>query len=203
MKAFIIIYLLASLTLISCDHLEKSKLMHEHGYVIEKQFIPEVNLDGSGVTSDGKVVFTHSHEDQKFTIAFKCQHGSIFTVNNLNVYQKINKGDSVKIDYYELLDHRGTVKDFDFVDANKLDSISNLSPKDTTTKSKIGASVINTTGGDFTQKELALFISMIILFTILIIFVAKLMAEVVANIHFDRKRDQINREEIRNLINRL
>lgn len=117
------LYILLATVLFSCKETHKSELMQEEGVVVAKQFRGEVNETGSGVgiTAGGNITFgtVSIHESEKFDVVFKCQHGVIFTIDNADIYQKLKEGDNVTIDYYEIRYEDNTVKDLDFVDANR------------------------------------------------------------------------------------
>lgn len=97
--------------------------MQEEGVVIAKQFRGEVDETGSsvGFTTGGEITFgtVNIHESEKFDVVFKCQHGVVFTIDDVEIYGKLKEGDSVIIDYYEIRYEDNTVKDLDFVDANR------------------------------------------------------------------------------------
>lgn len=100
----------------------KEPMKHETGYVVEKQYYPDTRqtVTGTGISTSGSIVFT-SHdigEDEKYIVIFKCEHGVVFSINRSELYGKLNKGDTVAIDYYEIINSDGEVKDLDFVDAN-------------------------------------------------------------------------------------
>jgi len=105
-----------------CGTIHKSELKQETGIVIAKQFRGEVNETGTGmgITTGGDMTMTtiSIHESEKFDVVFKCEHGVVFIIDNVNIYTKMNEGDTVLIDYYELLDEDNILKDLDFVDAN-------------------------------------------------------------------------------------
>lgn len=105
----------------SCTH--KSELKHENGIVVEKQFSPEFNGSGMGVgmSSSGKMVVTSNnvHKSEQFMLVFKCEHNTVFTIDRKDLYTNLEKGDTVDIQYYELLNSDNVVKDFDFVNAVK------------------------------------------------------------------------------------
>lgn len=100
----------------------REPMKHEQGYVIEKQYFPDTQqiVTGTGFSTSGNMVITtHSiGEAEKYILIFKCEHGVIFSINRKDLYMKLNKGDTVKIDYYEMVNSSGEVKDLDFVDAN-------------------------------------------------------------------------------------
>ena len=52
-------------------------------------------------------------------LVFKCQHNTVFTIDRKELYTNLDKGDTVDIQYYELLNSDNEVKDFDFVMATK------------------------------------------------------------------------------------
>jgi hypothetical protein len=114
---FFIILIIAS----GCYH--KSELKHEKGIVIEKQYFPDTNqtVTGTGFSSNGSLIITTHQigEDEKYIVIFKCEHGVVFSVNKSMVYGKLEKGDNVEIDYYELLNDDDEIKDLYFVNANK------------------------------------------------------------------------------------
>jgi len=118
-----VLYTLLATVLFSCKEVYKSELMQEEGVVIAKQFRGEVNETGSsvGFTTGGEMTIgtVNIHESEKFDVVFKCQHGVIFTIDDVEIYGKLKEGDNVIIDYYEIRYEDNTVKDFDFVDANR------------------------------------------------------------------------------------
>lgn len=114
--------LLAVLILAGCRH-KSDILKTESGIVVGKQFTPDTRqtVMGIGTSSNGNFITTHYVGDkEKYTIVFKCSHGVIFPIDNINVYSKLKDGDTVNIKYYEILNSKDMVVDFDFVDANKL-----------------------------------------------------------------------------------
>lgn len=120
-RTFAFAYVLLAVVLSGClDRREPMK--HERGYVIEKQYFPDTRqiVTGTGFSTSGNVVITtHSiGEDEKYIVIFKCEHGVVFSINKTELYGKLNKGDTVTIDYYEMVNGDGEVKDLDFVDAN-------------------------------------------------------------------------------------
>jgi len=118
-----VLYTLLATVLFSCKEVYKSELMQEEGVVIAKQFRGEVNETGSsvGFTTGGEMTIgtVNIHESEKFDVVFKCQHGVIFTIDDVEIYGKLKEGDNVIIDYYEIRYEDNTVKDLDFVDANR------------------------------------------------------------------------------------
>lgn len=113
--------LMLAAVLSSCNH-RKEPMQKENGVVVEKQYFPDTRqtVTGTGFTSKGSVVFTTHNigEDEKYIVIFKCSHGVVFSINKPELYGKLNKGDSVIIDYYEIVNKAGEIKDLDFVDAN-------------------------------------------------------------------------------------
>jgi myo-inositol-hexaphosphate 3-phosphohydrolase len=113
--------LLLCTTLHSCIH-RKEVIQHERGIVVEKQYFPETSgtAIGTSISPKGKVTPTihHISESEKYIVIFKCDHNVVFSVNRSSVYGKLNKGDSVTIDYYEYVNKAGEVKDLEFIDAN-------------------------------------------------------------------------------------
>jgi hypothetical protein len=113
--------LLLAVVLSGClDRREPMK--HEQGYVIEKQYFPDTRqtVTGTGFSTSGNMVITTHNigENEKYIVLFKCEHGVVFSINRNDLYMKLNKGDTVTIDYYEMVNGDGEVKDLDFVDAN-------------------------------------------------------------------------------------
>lgn len=104
--------------------LHKSELMVEKGIVIGKTYLPDNRgvSTGVGVSSNGDAVVTvhTTGEPESFNVVFQCEHGVIFSINDKSVYTKLMDQDSVKINYYELLNRKNIVKDYEFVDAEKL-----------------------------------------------------------------------------------
>lgn len=107
----------------SCEETHKSELKQEIGFIIAKQYRGEIITvaTGSGISSSGNLVLTTSniHVPPKFDVVIRCEHGVIFTIDNSNLYSKVNEGDTVLIDYYEVLNESNETIDLDFVDANK------------------------------------------------------------------------------------
>ena len=101
---------------------KREPMKHEKGFVIEKQYFPDTRqtVTGTGFSTSGNMVITtHSiGEDEKYIVIFKCEHGVVFSINKTELYGKLNKGDTVTIDYYEMVNGDGEVKNLDFVDAN-------------------------------------------------------------------------------------
>ena len=120
-KLGISFYVLLAVVLSGCLN-RREPMKHEQGYVIEKQYFPDTRqtVTGIGVSTSGNMIVTaHSiGENEKYLILFKCEHGVVFSINRNDLYVKLNKGDTVKIDYYEMINGDGEVKDLDFVDAN-------------------------------------------------------------------------------------
>lgn len=110
--------LLLLIILCACTH-KSETISHETGIVVEKQYTSEFNGTGSSMTSKGDFHTTSIHDDEKYIVVFKCDHGVVFSMNRNDLYAKLNKGDTVTIAYYEILDSDNKVVDFDFVDANK------------------------------------------------------------------------------------
>lgn len=114
--------ILAAITIFSCTH--RSELLHESGVVVDKVYSPEFdgNGMGTGFSTSGNLTVSsvNVHKKEQFVIVFKCQHGTVFTINQKSLYYKLDKGDTVSIDYYNKVNRRGTVKDYEFVDANKI-----------------------------------------------------------------------------------
>jgi hypothetical protein len=119
-KLLTIILLLVVLT--SCHH--KSLIKSERGFIVEKQFSPSFTAVGTGVgmsMSGNMVVTTNtSHKPEQFMLVFKCEHDVVFTIDNQQLYTDLNKGDSVSIRYFEILNNDNEVVDLDFVSAIKL-----------------------------------------------------------------------------------
>lgn len=114
------------LTLLSaCSFYQRGDtLKQENGIVVGKQFVPDSRgtAVGTGFSSSGSMVTTvHSYgEKEKYVIIFKCDHNVLFSINDPAVYSKLSEGDTVIIDYYELLNKSKQVKDYEFIDANKI-----------------------------------------------------------------------------------
>lgn len=100
----------------------REPMKHEQGLVVEKQYIPDTRqtVVGQGFSSNGNVTTTFHQigEDEKYIVIFKCEHGVVFSINRSDLFGKLNRGDTVTIDYYDLVDSRGNVEDFDFINAN-------------------------------------------------------------------------------------
>ncbi len=117
-----LIFIFASVLVFSCTH--KSEIKYESGVVVEKQFSPEFSGSGMGVGYDlksgGTSIHTNNiHKDEQFLLVFKCQHGVVFTIERKDLYATLEKGDTVRIEYKEILDSKDRIKDFDFITATK------------------------------------------------------------------------------------
>lgn len=123
MKKFKLI-VLGLLTLASCTH-KSDVLKQEKGFVFEKHYNPNTlqTSTGVGYSTSGNVVMT-SHttgESEKFTVIFECEHKVLFSVNDASIYMKFAKGDTVLIDYYEILeDGSNRIVDYEFVNASPI-----------------------------------------------------------------------------------
>jgi hypothetical protein len=96
----------------------------EKGYVVEKQYFPDTRqtITGTGISTNGEMVMT-SHNigsKEKYMVIFKCEHGVIFSVNNIQSYGTLEKGDSVKIHFKECRTLDSEIVDYDFIYASKL-----------------------------------------------------------------------------------
>jgi hypothetical protein len=124
MRKPILTFSVFSISLLFCSCYHKSELKHEKGVVVEKQFSAEFNGHGTalGMSSNGNVLVTSNaiHKAEQFMIVLKCEHNTIFTIDRKNLYANLEKGDTVDIQYYELLNDDNIVKDFDFVNAVKI-----------------------------------------------------------------------------------
>jgi hypothetical protein len=95
-------------------------LQTEKGTVVEVQYTPELDAFGTGINTSGDVSYHNLHESEKYTVVFKCQHKTVFSISRKEIYAKVNKGDSVNIQYYNLVDDHGNVKDYDFIDVQPI-----------------------------------------------------------------------------------
>lgn len=109
------------LTLSACTH--KSEIKTEMGLVVEKQFSPSFDGKGSGLgySTSGNLVVTDNnvHKAEQFVLVFKCEHNTLFTVDRKELYLTLEKGDTVNIQYQEVLNKDNEVKDLDFITATK------------------------------------------------------------------------------------
>lgn len=120
MKKLIQLFIIVLFT--SCVH--RSGLKQESGVIVDKQFSPEFNArgDGIGFSTGGDIVFTSNdyHKAEEFLLVIKCQHNTVFTVNKKELYAVLEKGDSVYIQYKEILtDNNNSLVGFDFINASK------------------------------------------------------------------------------------
>lgn len=115
--------LLFILIAISCTH-RREPMLYEKGDVVAMQYAPPI--DGSGTTttinSNGGIGWgsTSFHGEEKYMVVFRCEHGIVFSIDKKELFYKLKQGDTVQIDYYEIIDGDGAVKSFDFIDANKV-----------------------------------------------------------------------------------
>lgn len=109
------------LTLSACTH--KSEIKTETGIVVEKQFSPSFDGKGTGMgySTSGNLVVTNNnvHKAEQFVLVFKCEHNTLFTVDRKELYLTLEKGDTITIQYREILNSDNEVKDLDFVTATK------------------------------------------------------------------------------------
>ena len=93
--------LLLAVVFTGCLH-RREPMKKEKGYVLEKQYFSDTRqtVTGTGFSTSGNlVVTTHDiGEDEKYIVLFKCEHGVVFSINRLDLYAKLNKGDTVTID---------------------------------------------------------------------------------------------------------
>lgn len=111
--------------LAACGYVHRSGLKQERGIVVEKQYAAGIDAHGSGVGLSGSgdmvVTSSHIHEDEKYMLVFKCDHGVVFSVNNQELYARLDKGDTVTINFYELLeDGTNQVLSYQFESAFKI-----------------------------------------------------------------------------------
>ena len=117
----ITLFITVSLILSSCLH-RKETISQELGTVIEKQYSLPDKSTVTGIIShhEGPRVSYHEiKKDEQFLVLFKCNHGVVFSINRADLYARLEKGDTVLINYYELLNSKGEVRDLDFIDAHK------------------------------------------------------------------------------------
>lgn len=120
-KTAIALYAMLAVVLSGCLN-RREPMKQEQGYVVEKQYFPDTRqtVTGTGFSTSGNMVITTHNigENEKYIVIFKCEHGVVFSINRTDLYGKLNKGDTVTIDYYEMVDGDGEVKDLNFIDAN-------------------------------------------------------------------------------------
>lgn len=111
-----------------CLQREKS-ISHERGVIIGRHFEdsywrPYTTLEQYYDGHDYRCCVVTPHAEYipaKYITIFNCEkHNSIFKIDNSIVYAKLREWDTVVIDYYNMVDNDGNVKDFDFIDANKI-----------------------------------------------------------------------------------
>lgn len=107
----------------SCTY-RKELIQQAKGIVIEKQYFPDSRqtVTGTGISTGGNVVITtHPIGDyEKYIVIFKCSNGVVLSSNKAELYGNLQKGDSVMIDYYKIVNKNGEIKDLEFIDANAL-----------------------------------------------------------------------------------
>lgn len=52
-----------------------------------------------------------------YTTTFKCEHEKIFDINREDIYNAVSYLDTVTIEFYNLLDGKEQIKDYDFITA--------------------------------------------------------------------------------------
>lgn len=118
MKKVIVVLLVGILS--ACGWHE-TDVKTEKGVVLEKQWHqPALDATGYSVNTKGDVAIHTLRDVEKFLVMFKCEHGIVFSVNKPKVYAKVEKGDTVVIEYTEMLNGDGKVMDIHFKDANKV-----------------------------------------------------------------------------------
>lgn len=127
MKNYQFILIIIVLTIVitgTCIYFFEPRLSEkktELGFVFEKSFVPEISSTstGFGFSSNGDPVITthHNHEAAKYITFFKCQHNQTFWVENREIWERLERGDSVVIEYYDKINRRGTVIDYQFENA--------------------------------------------------------------------------------------
>lgn len=119
-----LVTVLLIIALASCTE-RAENISYEKGKIVAMQYSAPINASGSGygVSSSGEFVTTHTtvHEDEKWTVVFKCEHGVVFTINRQELWNRLAEGDSVDISYYDIYKKKTKkVVDFDFVNATKI-----------------------------------------------------------------------------------
>jgi hypothetical protein len=119
MKKLIIVIL--CLLCISCRHYSETK--RENGFVIEKAYAPPIDGSGSTTTinTNGTVGVGSAsiHGDEKYMIVFECEHKVVFSIDSKTLYYSLQKGDSIVIEYRDILNSKNEVQDYDFLTAYK------------------------------------------------------------------------------------
>lgn len=99
------------------------QLLSENGFIVEKQYYPDTRqtVTGTGISTNGDLVLTTHHvgQDEQYILIFRCEHKVVFSINNKKLYSDLEKGDSVKIFFYELLNRKGQVIDYEFINSEK------------------------------------------------------------------------------------
>lgn len=122
-RLFVVLSILFLFNFFNC--LKRSDVLKsDKGIVVAKSYKSELNSSGVGVginPSSGEMVTVvqNQHESAKFNIVFRCENGATFTIDDDIIYSKFKENDSVIISYYEWINEKGEVRDFDFVNANK------------------------------------------------------------------------------------
>ncbi len=103
-------------------------LQKEKGYIVAKQYLPDTREThlGTGISSRGSTIIT-THEtghEEKFMVVLRCEHKTVFSVNDPKLYAGVEEGDSVVINYYNMAtkDRPDSVVDYDFVSAAKIEN---------------------------------------------------------------------------------
>lgn len=103
----------------SCLHRGK-EIKFERGVVVEIQHSEDEILPEIGMALDGNIGVHPDYEEGEAIVVFKCEHNSVFSINDQKVHAKVKRGDTVIISYYELINGHGGIQGFDFIDANKV-----------------------------------------------------------------------------------
>lgn len=121
-KRFLVAIVMAFWAMSCLDYTETPQ-MSESGVVVAKAYKGQINGDVTTVNMDMNgdlgIGIGSVHVNERFDIVFKCDHGLIFTVNNADVFVKLEEGDEVTIDYTETHNGEGKTVRINFVDANK------------------------------------------------------------------------------------
>lgn len=97
--------------LFGCTHEGPSK--SERATVIQHSYVPSTTSSGTGFSSKGSLVFTSSTSPEVWATVFRCaDHGATFALTGKETYESTRDGQTVDLEYVEVLDGREKVVDY-------------------------------------------------------------------------------------------
>lgn len=112
-----VLVLLVATILLVCTHLGPQE--SELGRVEQTVFLPGQSGEVTTFSTAGHVGFGSVNMKPTYAVVFSCEHGRTFSINDKSVWQRLKQGDSVTIYFNKVLNIKGEVVEYRFINAVK------------------------------------------------------------------------------------